>query len=354
MNLLRSSLCAAILGSLASLPCHANTTTTTITTAQAPAFGVLRKIPLTGNDGWDYLTMDAKSRRLYVSRSSHVSVVDVDKGTVIGDIPNTSGVHGIAIDSNLGRGFTSNGRSSSVTIFDLKTLSKLGETPVGQGPDAILFDSASKRVFTFNGQGQSATAIDAQTGKVVGTIALPGRPEFAVNDGRGEIFDNIEDKNEVVALNARTLKIDHVWSLAPGDGPSGIAMDAKNRRLFAVCGNQKLIVLNTDTGQVVSTVPIGNGPDAAAYDPKSKLVFSPNGQDGTLTVIQQVSPDQYQVLSTVATQVSGRTLALATKTHHVFMAVGQVLPPPPGDTAPRRRRGYVDGTIAILEVGQAR
>jgi len=263
----------------------------------------------------------------------------------------------VAIDARRGHGFTSNGRSNSVTIFDLKTLRKLGETSVGEGPDTIIFDAPSKRVFTFNGQGRSATAIDAASGKVVGTIALPGRPEFAVSDGRGEIFDNIEDKNEIVAFSARTLKIDHVWTLSPGEEPSGLALDARNRRLFAVCSNQKLMVLNADTGAVVGGLPIGQGPDACAYDPRRKLIFSPNGQDGTLTIIGQSSPDSYQVLSTAETQASARTMALDTRTHHVFTVAGQVLPPPPappGEAAPRRRRGYVEGSIAVLEIGAER
>lgn len=349
MNLvLRSSLCAALVGSAALASHVARPARARV---EAPALRLLRKIPLAGTDGWDYLTLDSGSRRLYVSRSTHVSVVDVDRGAVVGDIPNTAGVHGVAIDAKSGHGFTSNGRSSSVTIFDLKSLRKLAEVAVGEGPDTIIFDAPSKRVFTFNGRGQSATAIDARSGKVVGTIALPGRPEFAVSDGRGEIFNNIEDKNEIVAFNARTLKIDHAWPLSPGEEPSGLALDARNRRLFAVCSNQKLMVLNADSGQLIGSLPIGNGPDACAYDPKRKLVFSPNGQDGTISVIGQSGPDQYQVLSTIATQPSARTMALDARTHHIFTVAGQVLAPPAGEAAPSRRRGYVENSVAVLELG---
>jgi len=310
-----------------------------------------RKTALAGVDGWDYLSLDSKARRFYVPRFTHVSVIDADSGQIVGDIPDTSGVHGVAFDEKSGRGFTSNGRSNSVTFFDLKTLKKLGETPVGQGPDAILFDPSSRRVFTFNGRDQNITALDATTGHTVGTIALPGRPEFAVADEKGEIYDNIEDKSEIVAINARTLKIDHVWTVAPGEEPSGLAIDAKHHRLFAVCSNQKMIVLNTQNGKVVATLPIGNGADACAYDAKTRLVFSPNGQDGTMTVFHQTDADHYALVETIPTQLGGRTMALDSKTHHVFTVAAQYAPlPADADPAnPPRRRAYVDGTVRVLE-----
>src|SRR5262249_14024172 len=181
------------------------------------------------------------------------------------------------------RGFTSNGRSNSVTIFDLKTLKKVGQVEVGQGPDCITFDPATKRVFTFNGRGQSATAIDAATGKVVGTVALGGGPEFAVADGQGPLYNTLEDRSASAAINAQSLAVEHTWPIAPGEGPSGLAMDRKVRRLFSVCGNQKLVVMDADSGKVVATPTIGRGPDACAFDPGLGLVFSPNGRDGTLT-----------------------------------------------------------------------
>jgi DNA-binding beta-propeller fold protein YncE len=319
--------------------------------ADAPMVGyhLVRKIPLTGANGWDYLTADSATHRLYVSQSSHVVVIDTTTGKVIGDIPDTAGVHGIALDPKTGHGFTSNGRSNSVTMFDIKTLKKLGETPVGQGPDAIIFDPASQRVFTFNGQAQTATALDAASGKVIDTVTLPGRPEFPVSDGKGHLYDNIEDKSEIVAIDAKTLQVTHTWSLAPGDGPSGLAIDRKGRRLFAVCGNQKMIVMDADTGKVVATPTIGNGPDAAAYDGGAKLVFSPNGEDGTLTVLKQVSPNQYTVVATVTTQSGARTMALDEKTHHIFTVAAQTVPPTPGENQPRWRRSYVDGSVTVLE-----
>lgn len=315
----------------------------------APPYHLVQPIPLTGADGWDYLAVDSAAHRLYVSRGTHVAVIDVQTHKVVGDIPNTAGVHGVALDQRDGRGFTSNGRSNSVTIFDLKTLKKLGEVPVGEGTDAILFDPASKRVFTFNGRAQTATAIDAAAGKVAGTITLPGRPEYPVTDGKGHLYDNIEDKSEIVSINALTLKVDNAWPIAPGDGPSGLAIDPKSRRLFSVCGNQKLIVVNADTGRVVATPTIGNGPDACAFDPGLKLVFSPNGEDGTMTILREVTPDQYETVATVPTQEGARTMALDSKTHHVFTIAAKTAPPPPGETQPRWRRGYIDGSVKVLE-----
>ncbi len=322
-------------------------------TPPAP-YHLVQKIALTGADGWDYLTLDSASRRLYVSRSTHVAVLNVDTGKVVGDIPGLAGVHGAALDTRDGRGFTSNGRSNSVTIFDLKTLAKTGEVAVGTGPDAIIFDPASRRVFTFNGRAQTATAIDAATGKVVGTISLPGRPEFPVSDGKGHLYDNIEDKSEIAVINARTLTVEHVWPVAPGLSPSGLTLDPKSRRLFSVCDNQKMVVMDADTGKVVATPTIGSGPDAAAFDPSTKLVFSPNGEDGTLTVLKETRPDQYQTLATVPTQMGARTMALDEKTHHVFTVAARIVPPAPGVEQPPWRRQYVDGSVTLLEYAPQR
>ncbi len=329
------------LGLLACAPLHA--------APAAPSYHLLQKVVLGGEGGWDYLTVDADARRLYVSRGTHVMVVNADTYKVVGDIPNTAGVHGIAFAPKLGRGFTSNGQSNTVTIFDLKTLKPLGSAPTGDRPDAILYDPATKRVFTFNGGGNSATAIDAATGKVVGTIPLGGRPEFAASDGRGMVYDNIEDKGEIVAIDARTLAVTHRWPLAPLGSPSGLAIDAKNRRLFAVCDGAKMAVVNADTGRVAATPAIGDGPDAAAFDPGMRLAFSSNGQDGTLTVIREAAPDSYRTAQTVPTQAGARTMALDTKTHRVFLVTATPGPATPG--APPWRRAYVPGTFTLLVVG---
>lgn len=318
-------------------------------------YHVVRKITLEGDGGWDYLSVDAANRRIYVTRSSHVNVVDADSGKTVGDITGLSGVHGVAIDDKGGRGYISNGRSNTVTVFDLKTLAKLQEIPVGEGPDAIIYDPASKRVFTFNGHANSATAIDTSTGKVAGTIALAGRPEFAAGDGKGHLYDNLEDKGQVVEIDSRTLTITHTWPLG-AESPSGLAIDPKNHRTFSVCDGGKMVVLNTQTGAVAATPVIGNGPDAAEYDSKERLVFSPNGQDGTLTVIRQVSADRYEVVSTIATQAGARTMTLDPKTHHVFLMAATRLPddpaatPGPGGRMPRR---YAPGSFTLLEIGRA-
>ena len=315
--------------------------------APAPGYHLVRTIHLPGAEGWDYLAIDSAARRFYVSRGTHIAVINVNSGKVVGDIPGTDGVHGVALDAKFGRGFTSNGRSSSVTIFGLKDLKKIGEVAVGEGPDAIVFEPVTGRVFTFNGRAGTATAIDAASGRVVGTVTLPGRPEFPVADGKGHIFDNIEDKSEIADVNAKTLAVDHVWPIAPGESPSGMALDAKSRRLFSVCDGQKLIVTDADTGKVVATPAIGNGPDACAFDSASHLVFSPNGQDGTMTILRQVKPDQYETVQTLTTQAGARTMALDAKTHHVFTVTATALPAAPG--APRRRRSYAPGTFVVLE-----
>lgn len=313
------------------------------------SYRLVRKISLPGEDGWDYLTVDSRARRLYISRSTHVTVLNVDTGQVVGEIPDLAGVHGVAIDPRSGHGFTSNGRSNSVTIFDLKTLKKLDEVSVGQGPDAILFDPTTRRVFTLNGRDGSATAIDAATGKVVGAVTLPGRPEFAVADGKGHLYNNIEDKSEIVEIDAKALKVLNTWSLAPGEGPSGLAMDTKSRRLFSVCDNGKMVILDADHGRVVATPAIGNGPDAGAFDSGLHRVYSSNGEDGTLTVLQETAPDRDEPLATVPTQPGARTMALDEKTHHVFTVSATVQPPTPGTEAPRRGRRYVAGSFVVLE-----
>jgi YVTN family beta-propeller protein len=319
-----------------------------------PQYHLIKSISLPGEGGWDYLSVDSQARLLYIARGTHVSVMNVDTGAAVGDIPDTSGVHGVAIDPKTGHGFTSNGRSNSVTVFDTKTFKKVAEIPVGEGPDAILFDPVTERVFTFNGRAQTATAIDAKTEQVVGTVTLPGRPEFPVSDGKGHLYDNIEDKSEIVEIDPRGLKVTREWPIAPAESPSGLAMDRKNRRLFAVCDGQKLAVVNADTGKVVATPAIGNGPDACVYDAKDRLVFSPNGQDGTMTIFKQVTPDDYQAIQTLETQPGARTMAFDEKTGNIFTVTAKVQPPAPGaeQAGGRRRRSYVPGSFVVLEYGK--
>ena len=288
-------------------------------------YHLINTIQIGGPGGWDYLTMDTANRRLYVSHSTHVVVIDVDAGKVVGDIPDTKGVHGIAIANDLGRGFTSNGGANTVTIFDLKTLKTIGTVAVGTNPDAIIYEPLTKRIFTFNGRSNDTTAVDAATGTVAGTIPLGGKPESAVSNGKGRVFVNIETKDEVIAFDPKKLSVEAHWPLAPGKEPSGMAFDAKNNRIFSGCGGSDLMtVMNAETGKVVASVPIGKGVDANGFDPETKLAFSSNGQaGGTLTVVHQDSPDKYTVVENVVTHAGGRTMALDTKTHNVFIAVNE-------------------------------
>ena len=322
--------------------------------AETPNYHLVRTISLPTDDGWDYIYADGDSHRLYVSRGTHVQVVDTEKGTLAGDIPGVNGVHGVAIDKKTGRGFISDGRSNSVTIFDLKSLQKIGaDVPVDNDPDCIIFDPSTKRVFTFNGDPATSTAIDAKTGAVVGHVTLDGGPEYSVPDGHGHIYNNVADKSEVEEIDSKSLKVTRVWPIAPGNSPSGIAMDTASRRTFSVCRNQTMVVLDTDTGKVVATPAIGAGSDACAFDPKSKLVFSPNGRDGTLTVIHEDSPDKYTTVATLTTQVGARTMALDTDTGHIFLATAKILPPDPNAPPPapgqRARRRFAPGSFVILE-----
>ncbi len=313
----------------------------------ASGYHVIKTIPVGGDTGWDYVYVDSDARRVYVSRGTHVVVLDADTYAVVGDIPDTQGVHGIAIASALGRGFTSNGRANTVTIFDLKTLKAIGTVQTGANPDAILYDSVSKRVFTFNGRGKNATAINAADGTVVGTVALGGKPEFAVADGKGSLYVNDEDTSELHHLDAQSLKELHHWPLAPCKSPSGLAMDVANRRLFSVCDEKVMAVVNADTGKVVATPAICDGPDASAFEPSTGYVFASCG-DGNLTVIHEDSPDKYTVVENVPTKKSARTMGLDLKTHNIFLPAADFEPPAPGE----RRGKMKSGSFVIVVVGK--
>jgi YVTN family beta-propeller protein len=268
---------------------------------------ITKKISIPGQGSWDYLAVDDGARRLYVSHGTQVEVLDVDSGAIVGKIENTPGVHGIAIAAELGRGFVSNGQSSTVTIFDLKTLKTIVQVPTGKKPDAIIYDPATSRVFAFNGESNSATVIDAATGKVAGTIDLGGGPEFAVADGSGYVYDNVEDQGLVLKINSRSLIVEQRWPTAPCASPSSMAMDRQNRRLFLGCRSKVMAVMNGDTGQVITTLPIGDHVDATAFDAESGLIFNSNGE-GTITVIHRDSPDKYSVVENVKTRAQGENL----------------------------------------------
>ena len=313
----------------------------------ASGYHVIKSVPIGGEGFWDYLSVDSAGRRLYISHGTHVQVMDIDSYTLVGEIPDTQGVHGIALAPELGRGFTSNGRSNTVTIFDLKTLKTLGTASTSTGPDGIVYDAVTKRVFTMNGRSNSATAINAADGSVAGTVDLGGRPEFPVADGKGNIYVNIEDKSEIVQLDARNLKLVNRWPLAPCEEPSGLAMDQANRRLFAGCHNQVMAVVDADSGKVVATPAIGQGVDANRFDPETKYAFASCG-DGTLTVVHEDSPAKFSVVENVPTKRSARTMALDEKTHNIFLAAADFEPPAPGE----RRGKMKPDSFVILVVGR--
>jgi YVTN family beta-propeller protein len=293
--------------------------------AGAPSLGgysVTKKIPIAGQGSFDYLTVDDAGRRLYVSHGTQVEVLDVDSGAVVGNIPNTLGVHGIAIAAEFGRGFVSNGQSSTVTIFDLKTLKPIADVPTGKKPDAIIYDPATKRVFAFNGGSDSATAIDAATGKVAGTVDLKGGPEFAAADGQGFVYNNLEDESLVVKIDANKLTVEQRWPTAPCASPSSMAIDRTNHRLFLGCRSKVMAVMNADTGQIITTLPIGDHVDATAFDPETKLIFNSNGE-GSVTVIHQDGADKYSAVETVKTLPRAKTMALDPKTHRLFLSTAE-------------------------------
>jgi len=318
--------------------------------AFAPAqYELKQKYVIGGDGGWDYLTYDPAGKRLFISRGTRVQVVDPAKGTVLAEIPDTNGVHGIALAGDLGKGFTSNGRDNSVTVFDLKTLKATSVIKLdgGQNPDAIVYDPVSKHVFTFNGRTSNATSIDAEKGTVIGNIPLDGRPEFAAVDGKGKVYVNIEDKSELSAIDAKTGGVANTWPLTGCEEPSGLAMDQKHRRLFSGCHNKVMAVTDADTGKVIATVPIGQGVDANGFDPGTDLAFSSNG-DGTLTVVHEDSPDKYTVVQNAQTQRGARTMALDTNNHAVYLVTAEIEEKPPAEGQTRPQRTMKPGSFTLL------
>jgi len=293
--------------------------------AQDHGYTITRRYQLGGDGDWDYLTFDTAAHRLFIARESHVIVLNPDNGTVIGDIPNTPGVHGVALAYDLGRGFVTAAGDTAVHIFDLQTLQPLGTIKVGLRDDAIVYDPATKYVVSMNGKAHSATVIDARAGTVVATIALPGSPEFAVTDNAGTVYVNTEDTSLLIEIDLKALKIARQWSVAPCEGPSGLAFDRAHRRLFSGCHNQMMAISDGQAGRVIATVPIGRGVDANRFDPGTGLAFSSNGE-GTLTVVHEDSPSQFTVVGNVTTQPGARTMALDPKTHTVYLVTATFAP----------------------------
>lgn len=318
----------------------------------SPNLHVIKTFKLGGEGGWDYLTLDPGSRHLFISRSTHVIVLDADSGKPIGDIPDTPGVHGIALASEFDRGFTSNGREGTVTIFDLKTLKPITKIQAGENPDAILYDPVSKRVFTFNGRSHDATAIDAASGSVAGKITLGGKPEFAVSDGAGELFVNLEDRSEMLALDPKRLKVKSRWPLAPCESPSGLAMDVKNRRLFAGCDNKMMAVVDADSGKVLATLPIGEGVDADRFDPGNNFAYASCGE-GVLTVVHEESPGKFSVAQNITTERGARTMELDAKTHNLYLVTAKFgVPAAPTADQSHPRPPILPDSFVVLVVGK--
>jgi YVTN family beta-propeller protein len=322
------------------------------TPSPGPAWHVAQRHVIGGSGGWDYLAFEPDTPRLYISQADRVVVLDIALGQPVGEIDGLSGVHGIAFAPALHRGFISNGKADSVSVFDPATRKITQTIAVGaHNPDSILYDPYSKRVFTFNGHSSNASVIDAGSGKLLGHIALPGKPEFAVSNGHGRIFDNIESTSQLVAIDPVAMQVTATWPLQGCVEPSGLAIDLLHQRLFSVCDNKVMAVTDATTGRQVARIPIGAGPDAVRYDVRRALVFSSNGGDGTLTVVHQDDADHYRVLTTVPTQISARTMALDENSGHVFVAAAKFGPAPkPTADHPRPRGGVLPGSFTVIEL----
>jgi DNA-binding beta-propeller fold protein YncE len=332
--------CLALVGALVPLATHAQA---------GPQYRLAHEVSLPGDEGWDYLTFETGGQRLFIAHGARVQVVDTEKLAVTGEIADTPGVHGIALAPDLGRGYISAGRSGVIVVFDLKTLARLKEIKTtGENPDAILYDAASHRVFTFNGRGRNATAVDAKTGAVIGTIALDAKPEFAVSDGKGRIYVNLEDKNSLAVLDPEKLTVTSRWPISGCEEPSGLAIDAAGQFLFPVCGNKVMAIMDAASGHVLGTAPIGAGVDAAAFDPGSRLAFASCGE-GTLTVVRQSASGAPESAQSVPTRRGARTMALDVRSHRIYLVTADFGAPPAATPEhPHPRPAILPGSFRLL------
>ena len=318
--------------------------------AAPPTYKVVSKIKIGGGVRWDYLYADSANHRLYISHGTQTDVVDTASDKVAGTIPGTTGVHGVAVANDLGRGFTSDGGDNDVTVFDLKTLKVISKVKTGQNPDSIIYEPGSQRVFTFNGRSSDSTVIDAKTGNVItSSIPLGGKPEFAQVDGKGHVFANIEDKNEIVEVDAKNALVSKRYSIAPCDSPSGLAIDPKGR-LYSVCENHVMIVSDPAAGKVLATVPIGGGPDGVAFD--DGYAFSANGADGTITMVGETSPGRFEPVATIQTQRGARTIAADQKAHKLYLPTAEFGPPAASKDGKKARPQAIPDSFEILVVGR--
>ncbi len=321
---------------------------------QAQGFQVQHEWKLGGEGGWDYLAVDPASKLLYITRGTHVMVVDTTQGKQVADIPGLHGIHCVVFSSDGVHGYITDGGANAVAVFNRKTNTIEKSIAVGDHPDGAVFEPVTKTVWAFNGRGRNVSVIDTNTDTVVATIALPGKPEFPVADGRGNVYDNIEDKSEIVKLDAKTHTVTATWPVAPCESPSGLAIDKDHLRLFAACDNKMMAVVDADSGKVVATPATGDGPDAARFSPKYEVAFSPNGEDGTLTVVHEDGPDRYSVVQTLATKKSARTMAMDLDGSRVYLVGAEFGPRPAAATAdnPRQRPAIIPGSFEVIVVGR--
>jgi len=320
--------------------------TSYIAAAQNSSFHVAKTFHIASAGGWDYIAVGPGNNRLYVSHGTQVNILDEKTGDSLGVIPNTTGVHGIAFVPSLGKGYTSNGRLNNITVFDIKTNQVLGQIAAGQNPDAIMYEPYSKTIITCNGRSNDLTVIDPITEKTVATIAVGGKPETAVSDGAGKIYVNIEDKNEIVAINTKTNTVENHWSIAPAEGPTGLAIDIATKRLFAGC-DKMLVVLDATNGKIIDKPAIGDGCDGVAFDNGTKNIFASCGE-GKLTVIHEDAANKFSVTGNVVTKKSARTIAVNESLHTVYLPAADLGTPAPGE----RRAPMIPGTFQVLVVQQ--
>src|SRR6516164_3441708 len=311
-------------------------------------YHLFKKVKLGGTGGWDYLEVDPATHHIFISRGTHVIVVDPAQGKIVGDIPDTQGVHGIALADEFNKGFTTNGKTSDSTVFDLATLKAVGNAKTDKDTDAVIYDPFSKRVFTFNGDANTASAIDAKSGKVVSTFPLGGGPEFGASDGKGKVFVNLEDKSSLVRFDANTLRIENTWPLAPCESPSGLAIDAVHEILVVGCHNKLMAFVDGNSGKVLGTVPIGQGVDANRFDPVTGYAFASCG-DGSLTIAHEDSPSKFSLVEKIDTQRGARTMALDYANHNVYLVTADfgATPAPTADN-PHPRPTVVPDTFTLL------
>jgi len=316
-----------------------------------PSYQIVKKISVEGDGGWDYITIDESTGRLFVSHGMVTQVVDSKTGKLLGTIQDTKGVHGIALAKDENKAFISCGRDSTVSVVNLTTLEFITKVKVtGANPDAILYDPFSHRVFVYNGRSSSATVLDAKTNQVISTIPLAGKPEFSLSDGNGKVYVNIEDKSLISEINATTMKVENSWPLAPGEEPSGLALDNASHRLFAVCDNKKMVVMDALTGKIITSLEIGERVDGCAFDPELKRAYSSNGE-GTVTVVQEENENKFSVSENVKTQKGARTICVDRKTHHLYLPVAEYGETPAATSEnPRPRPTVKPGTFTILDI----